>query len=60
MENEVRLLNMFPDYQPPESLQEVLAQAALVAADIDPEKKMVVAAIHSETYIPKRCKFLAH
>ena len=47
-------MNMFPDYQPPESFQEVLAQAALVAADIDPEKRKVVAAIHSENYIPKR------
>ena len=47
-------LNMFPDYEPPEDLNEVLSQAALVAADIDPQKRSVSVAIHSERYIPKR------
>ena len=45
---------MFPDYQPPEALQEAINQAALVAADIDPEKRKVTATIHSDQYIPRR------
>ncbi len=45
---------MFPDYEPPEDLKEVLSQAAIVAADIDPQKRSVSVAIHSEKYIPKR------
>ena len=37
MSNEsVSILNMFPDYEPPEVLRESLSQAAIVAADIDP------------------------
>ena len=45
---------MFPDYVPPEELQEALSQAAIVAADIDPENRLVQAALHSEKYIPMR------
>ena len=45
---------MFPDYEPPEELFAALSQAAVVAADIDPEKRRVDVAIHSENYIPKR------
>ena len=45
---------MFPDYEPPEELNAALSQAAIVAADIDPEKRSVSVAIHSETYIPQR------
>ena len=54
MEQKINLLNMFPDYEPPEQLLEVLSQAALVAADIDMENRRVHALIHSETYIPQR------
>ncbi len=52
MENQVRFLNMFPDYAPPEGLQGVLSQAAIAAADIDPATRTVTVAIYSETYIP--------
>ena len=54
MNDQVFFLNMFPDYEPPEELKEALTQAAVVAADIDPEKRQVDVAIHSETYIPQR------
>ena len=45
---------MFPDYEPPEELTEALSQAAIVAADIDPELRRVSVALHSERYIPQR------
>ena len=54
MKEQVYFLNMFPDYVPPEELQTALSQAAIVAADIDPAKRSVDVAIHSETYIPQR------
>ena len=54
MDEQVFFLNMFPDYEPPEDLQQVLSQAAVVAADIDPAKGTVAAVIHSGQYIPKR------
>ncbi len=54
MENQVYLTNMFPDYEPPEELVTALSQAAIVAADIDPENRGVTVAIHSEQYIPQR------
>ena len=54
MDNQVLFLNMFPDYVPPEDLQQVLSQAAIVAADIDPKMGAVAVAVHTEQYIPKR------
>ena len=54
MNEKTYLLNMFSDYEPPEPLKEALSQAAIVAADIDPMGRKVIAAIHSETYIPQR------
>ena len=54
MNRQVYLTNMFPDYEPPEELFGALSQAAIVAADIDPEMGAVSVAIHSETYIPQR------
>ena len=54
MDNQVLFLNMFPDYVPPEDLQQVLSQAAIAAADIDPAKGTVTVAIHTAQYIPKR------
>ena len=50
MNQQVYLTNMFPDYVPPEELQEALSQAAIVAADIDPENRLVQAVLHSEKY----------
>ena len=52
MKETVFFLNMFPDYEPPETLQSVLSQAAIVAADIDPDTRSVEVAIHSQKYIP--------
>ena len=50
----VSLLNMFPDYNPPEAHKSVLAQAAIVAADIDPQMRRVDACLHAPMYIPQR------
>ena len=54
MNQNVTILNMFPDYVPPEEIGSVLSRAAIVAADIDPAAKSVEVAAHSETYIPRR------
>ena len=53
MKEQVFFLNMFPDYEPPEGLQEILSQAAVVAADIDPVKRRVDLVLHCPRYIPK-------
>ena len=45
---------MFPDYEPPEELNAALSQAAIVAADIDPETRSVRVALHAAAYIPQR------
>ena len=57
MKQNVYLTHMFPDYEPPEELTEALSQAAIVAADIDPDAKRVEVALHSENYIPQRLLF---
>ena len=54
MSKTVFFLNMFPDYQPPESLYGLLSQAAITAADIDPERRSVTVEVASETYIPQK------
>ena len=54
MNQQVYLFHMFPDYEPPEELYAALSQAAIVAADIDPEERTVSVAVHSEQYIPQR------
>lgn len=54
MKKTVLLLNMFPDYEPPEGLKAALSQAAIVAADIDPASRSVHVAAHSDLYIPGR------
>ncbi len=54
MSEQVTFLNMFPDYAPPEALQEALSQAAIAAADIDPARGMVAIALHADTYMPLR------
>ena len=48
MSEKILFSNMFTDYEPPEAL----AQAAIVAADIDPLTRRVSVAVHSECYIP--------
>ena len=54
MSNTTYFLNMFSDYEPPEPLKSVLSQAAIVAADLDPQRRRVAVCIHSEKYIPQR------
>ena len=54
MNQQIYLTNMFPDYEPPEELQQALSQAAIVAADIFPETGTVETVVHSEHYIPQR------
>ena len=59
MENTVLFLNMFSDYEPPEALKAALSQAAIVAADLDPDERKMSVAIHSNEYIPNRLLSLA-
>jgi hypothetical protein len=59
MENKVFFLNMFPDYEPPEALKAALSQAAIVAADLDPESRKMSVAIHCDEYIPGRLLSIA-
>ena len=54
MSEKLYILNMFPDYEPPEALKDALSQAAIVAADIDPQLNSVHIAVYAEKYIPKR------
>ena len=51
MKDTVYFLNMFPDYEPPEALKTALSQAAIVAADIDPESRGVTVRIFSPVFI---------
>ena len=50
----VYLFNMFPDYEPPEALKSALSQAAIVAADLDPEEQSLALLVGAEEYIPQR------
>ena len=59
MENTVLFLNMFSNYEPPEALKAALSQAAIVAADLDPDERKMSVAIHSNEYIPNRLLSLA-
>ncbi|MBO5953980.1 MAG: PolC-type DNA polymerase III [Oscillospiraceae bacterium] len=43
---------MFSEYEPPEALASALSQAAVVAADIDPDARRVDVCIHAPRYIP--------
>ena len=54
MSEQVTLLNMFPDYEPPEALFGALSQAAIAAADIDPATRTVTIALHGDSYMPLR------
>ena len=54
MSKTVPFLNMFPDYVPPEPLDGMLSQAAITAADIDPERRTVSVVMQSEIYIPQK------
>ena len=50
----VFILNMFPDYEPPEALRSALSQAAIVAADLDPEERALDLLVSAPEYIPQR------
>ncbi len=54
MNGSVKFCQMFPDYVPPEGLLQDLTQAAICAADIDPEKRSVTVKIACKRYIPRR------
>ena len=54
MSKTVSFLNMFPDYVPSEPLDGMLSQAAITAADIDPEKRSVTVVVKSDAYIPQK------
>ena len=54
MNEPILFLNMFPDYEPPESLRSALTQAVLLAADIDPASRKVSAVISMVKYVPQR------
>ena len=54
MNKTVFFLHMFSEYQPPEPLNGLLSQAAITAADIDPESRTVSVELSVDTYIPKR------
>ena len=54
MNKPISFFSMFGDYRPPEPLDSLLRDAVIAAADIDPVRRRVEAAIHSDTYIPAR------
>ena len=54
MHQSILFLNMFSLYQPPESLESVLSQVAITAADIDPQKRVISVDLAGEKYIPQR------
>ena len=54
MEEKTYFLNMFSDYEPPESLKNAISQAAIVAADLDPLARKISMVIRCERYISHR------
>ena len=54
MDRNSNFLHMFSDYEPPEALKSALSQAAIVAADIDPNDRSIQVALSCDTYIPAR------
>ena len=51
MKETILFLNMFSDYEPPEQLKSALSQAAISAADIDPQKRKISVIIECPDYI---------
>ena len=51
MKSNVFFLNMFSAYEPPEHLKTVLSQAAISAADIDPNARTILVHLDSPVYI---------
>ena len=54
MEEKTYFLNMFSDYEPPETLKNAFSQAAIVAADLDPIARRITMDIRCENYIPQK------
>jgi len=54
MQDKTLFLNMFSDYEPPEPLKSWLSQAAIAAADLDPETRSISVALQIPQYIPQR------
>ncbi len=54
MKEKALFLHMFSDYVPPEPLESVLSQAAIVAANLDPVGRSVSIVLESSHYIPRR------
>ena len=54
MKENVLFLNMFALYTPPEPVDSLLAQAAIRAARIDPERRWVGVELECEAYVPSR------
>ena len=52
MNEKTYFLNMFSDYEPPESLKEAISQAAIVAADLNPEERAITMSLSCEVYVP--------
>ena len=50
----ISFLNMFPDYDAPESISSAFSEALLVGAQIDPDTRSVQVNIESDKYIPMR------
>ena len=53
MKDQVLFFDMFAHFEPPEALKDAFSQAAITAADIDPETKRIAVEVFSEQYIPK-------
>ena len=51
---EIPFLKMFSQYQPPEDIAELIANASIVAADIDPQNRRVDISIFADTYISRK------
>ena len=54
MEEKTYFLNMFSDYEPPESLKSAISQAAIVAADLDPVSRRISMTLRCDRYIPRK------
>ena len=54
MSKQVLFFDMFAQYQPPESLCDVFAQAAVLDAAIDAQTRRISVLIHNDHYIPQR------
>ncbi len=54
MKEKTYFLNMFSDYEPPETLKDALDQAAIVAADIDPARRIITVRVVFNNYVNQR------